>query len=203
MAISSEARLVLLRDQRGWTQAEIAKRIGMSSAAVSKHERGEVELGPKLIAKYAKAYGMAYEQLHGLLFPEVQAPVGATSAGTVTRAATANLTEGIERVEVGPDGHRRYRILGDSMEPAIPAGSVISTVVYQPDRDPDPIGRIVQVYVWDDDNERGGPVLGILHQHGDSLILTKANALKHPPVVVPREHVTRIELVTSIAPPGR
>lgn len=185
----------------------MADALGISPSTLSTKERGVswfsvIEM--RKAVEFLKNQGVRDAELRGLIDADSNdTPAGATAAGPATQAAATNLAEGIFRVEVGPDGRRRYRVTGDSMAPAIAPGSIISTEVYNPERDPSPVGKIVQVYVWDAENERGGPVLGILHEHADTIILTKANALNHPPVVVPREHVQRIERVVNIAPPGQ
>jgi transcriptional regulator with XRE-family HTH domain len=52
------ARLRALRDQRGWTQAQLAERAGCNSFTVAKTERGEQEPAWPLVLALARALGV-------------------------------------------------------------------------------------------------------------------------------------------------
>jgi transcriptional regulator with XRE-family HTH domain len=59
----------MLRDLKGWTQAELARRCGISATNISLLENGKVEIGKKRSEQLAKAFG-----LHPaiIMFPEYE-----------------------------------------------------------------------------------------------------------------------------------
>ncbi len=71
-------RLHLEREARGWSQADLAERSGVSKAMVSKIERGETSPTAALLARLAAAFGLTLAGL--LLRLELQ-------SGRVSRAA--------------------------------------------------------------------------------------------------------------------
>jgi transcriptional regulator with XRE-family HTH domain len=56
-----------LRTQRGLTQRDMAKQVGLSQAQISLHERGEDLPGPAVRPRYARALGMTLEELEDLI----------------------------------------------------------------------------------------------------------------------------------------
>lgn len=54
--------LRLLRERRGWTQTELAARLGIHQAGISARERGEVRLREREHDDLAKAFGMPRQQ---------------------------------------------------------------------------------------------------------------------------------------------
>jgi transcriptional regulator with XRE-family HTH domain len=78
------------------------------------------------------------------------------------------------------------RVKGDSMMPRLHDGDLV--LVDTQDKEPRP-NRIMAVYRRITPEERrqgkkGGSTFGYVHRVGDSLILTKANAGKYPPVIL-------------------
>ncbi len=60
-------RLELLRKKSGWSKTEVAKRIGLSSSTICKHEYGDREPDLDTICKYAELYDVSLEYLVGLM----------------------------------------------------------------------------------------------------------------------------------------
>jgi transcriptional regulator with XRE-family HTH domain len=60
----------MLRELKGWTQAELAKRCGISATNLSLLENDRVEIGKKRVEHIAKAFG-----IHPaiIMFPEYEA----------------------------------------------------------------------------------------------------------------------------------
>ena len=48
----------MLRELKGWTQAELANRCGISATNISLLENGRVEIGKKRVQQMAKAFGV-------------------------------------------------------------------------------------------------------------------------------------------------
>ena len=60
----------MLRELKGWTQAELAKRSGISASNLSLLENGRVEIGKRRVEQLAKAF-----DVHPaiIMFPEYEA----------------------------------------------------------------------------------------------------------------------------------
>lgn len=59
----------MLRELKGWTQAELAQRSGMSSTHISLLENGKVEVGKKWAEQLAKAFNVHPATI---MFPEYE-----------------------------------------------------------------------------------------------------------------------------------
>ncbi|NCP03426.1 MAG: transcriptional regulator [Nitrospirae bacterium CG_4_9_14_3_um_filter_53_35] len=59
----------MLRELKGWTQAELARRSGISATNISLLENGKVEIGKKRVEQIAKAF-----DVHPaiIMFPEYE-----------------------------------------------------------------------------------------------------------------------------------
>ena len=73
MDIRTADRLVALRRERGWSQEELAARLGVSRQAVSKWERAEASPDTDNLIALARLYGVSLDQLL------LHAPTGAES----------------------------------------------------------------------------------------------------------------------------
>jgi transcriptional regulator with XRE-family HTH domain len=56
-------RLRELRDRKGWSQAELARRAGLHNSVVNRAERGESSLTLATLDKLAKALGVSPRSL--------------------------------------------------------------------------------------------------------------------------------------------
>jgi transcriptional regulator with XRE-family HTH domain len=56
-------RLVSLRHERGWTQRELADKIGIDQPFMSKIEAGKHDPGMKLLGSIAQAFDMTLSEL--------------------------------------------------------------------------------------------------------------------------------------------
>jgi len=63
-------RLAALRRQRGWTQTELAEKLGITQTLVSEYERGNVRMHAALVAAFAKALRASADELLGLEKPK-------------------------------------------------------------------------------------------------------------------------------------
>jgi transcriptional regulator with XRE-family HTH domain len=68
-------RIAALREERGWTRAEVAKRVGISRSYVRSLEVGEREPRAEVIGRFAEAFGVRSDYLLGL----TDEPYGGTS----------------------------------------------------------------------------------------------------------------------------
>ena len=67
-------RISQLRKQRGLSQTELAKRIGLSQSVLSRHERGMLRLHGALVADLAKALQTTSDEILGLKEPKQDGP---------------------------------------------------------------------------------------------------------------------------------
>jgi len=81
-------RLRLARERRGWTQEELAERVGASPLSVGRWERGSVTPGPHYRRKLCELYTLSAEDL-GLLdaLPAAPSPSGAAPETTAPDGA--------------------------------------------------------------------------------------------------------------------
>ena len=56
-------RIALLRASRGWSQAELARRIGVSASAVGMYEQGRREPSLDLLVRLAREFGVTTDCL--------------------------------------------------------------------------------------------------------------------------------------------
>ena len=56
-------RVLELRKQRGWSQPDLAKKIGTSGAIVGRYERGEMTPSVKVANKLANAFGVTVDYM--------------------------------------------------------------------------------------------------------------------------------------------
>ena len=97
------ARLRRYRRERGWTQAQLAAKAGLSTHTVSRMERGSVRPLERTAAALAKALGVEAERLLGLdgqpvLFPLPEGP------RTARVSPDSTLSETPRRTWSGPEG---------------------------------------------------------------------------------------------------
>jgi transcriptional regulator with XRE-family HTH domain len=60
------ARVVKIRKERGVTQVELAKTLGVTQSMVSRIERGELRLNGEVIVKLSKLYEVSTDELLGV-----------------------------------------------------------------------------------------------------------------------------------------
>ena len=56
-------RITLLRAEKGWSQAELARRIGVSTSAVGMYEQGRREPSLGLLVRLAQEFGVTTDYL--------------------------------------------------------------------------------------------------------------------------------------------
>jgi len=65
MADITRQRIIELRKARGWSQAELSRRTGIHSSALSHLEHGHVKVWPGYLARIARAFGVSVDELRG------------------------------------------------------------------------------------------------------------------------------------------
>lgn len=115
MAEPSET-LCVLRAQADLTQAELAERAGVSRSTVQRHESGDSMLRPDDVMRYARAFGLTFDQLKqrfaaGEVTQVDDEPLPRTSAGDGARIVEPPVRDGAI-----------VEVWGDSMEPTLMHG---------------------------------------------------------------------------------
>src|SRR5271157_1031325 len=64
-------RLARLRKERGWTQVELAERVGIIQSLISDYERDRLRMNPDMIVRFAAALEVTTD---GLLQPDGSKP---------------------------------------------------------------------------------------------------------------------------------
>ena len=59
-------RIARLRKERGYTQQELAKKMGIVRVLVSDYEKGRIRPHPEMVARFALALGITADELIGL-----------------------------------------------------------------------------------------------------------------------------------------
>lgn len=89
-------RLARLRKERGFTQNELAGRIGLTQTLVSDYERGKLRLNAEMVVRFARALSTSADVLLGL---------GAETAPALPRSR--RLLRRLQRVEKLPESAQR------------------------------------------------------------------------------------------------
>jgi len=66
--------LAHLRKERGFTQSELAEKVGMIQALISDYERGKLRPYADVVARFAQALDVTTDELLGLQAPQKKAP---------------------------------------------------------------------------------------------------------------------------------
>jgi transcriptional regulator with XRE-family HTH domain len=66
-------RIARLRKERGYTQTELAERIGIIQALVSDYERDKLRLNAEMLIRFAQALAVASDEILGLKIPQSSA----------------------------------------------------------------------------------------------------------------------------------
>lgn len=91
-------RIALLRASNGWSQAELARRIGVSASAVGMYEQGRREPSLDLVIRLANEFGVTTDYLLIGDSPcsdsatKLQTPALAVQTETLIRLLTRSIT---------------------------------------------------------------------------------------------------------------
>ena len=183
-----------LRKRKNLTQEEVAERVGVTKATVSKWEKGDIEnMKRDKIAKLSEVFEISPLELLGMDIPKNAIPVGnivqIPVLGYITCGepilADENVTEYREVFNNDlPKGNLFFlQAKGDSMEPKIPDGSYVM-LRKQPDVES---GEIAAVIV-NGDNEATLKRVRKL----DNTILLEALHEKYAPYIINENNPARI-----------
>lgn len=183
-----------LRERKNLTQEEVAERVGVTKATVSKWEKGDIEnMKRDKIAKLSEVFGISPLELLGMDIPKNAIPIGDIVRIPVLGyiacgepiLADENVTEYREVfIKDLPKGNLFFlQAKGDSMEPKIPDGSYVM-LRKQPDVEN---GEIAAVIV-NGDNEA---TLKRVRKLDDTILLEALNE-KYAPYIINENNPARI-----------
>lgn len=183
-----------LRERKNLTQEEVAERVGVTKATVSKWEKGDIEnMKRDKIAKLSEVFEISPLELLGMDIPKNPIPVGdivrIPVLGYITCGepilADENVTEYREVFTNDlPKGNLFFlQAKGDSMEPKIPDGSYVM-LRKQPDVEN---GEIAAVVV----NKNTEATLKRVRKLDDTILLEALNE-KYAPYIVNENNPARI-----------
>lgn len=141
-------RIKAARDNRGWSQGDLAEAIGKSQTTISSWERGRTEPTRDDVQRVADEFRMPVSDLEGIGADAPRQPrflevplLSWVSAGQISDVGQIRDTKGkyAERILIGdlPDGdYFATDVRGDSMDRISPEGSRI--IVNARERDPRP-----------------------------------------------------------------
>ncbi|QGZ39074.1 transcriptional regulator with XRE-family HTH domain [Pseudoduganella flava] len=149
------ARLAALREQRGWSLDELAKRSGISRATLSRLERGETSPTAALLGKLCAAYGLPMSRLIAAVEEQ-----GAQLIKAAEQAVWTDPASGFTRRMVSPPAQG---MRAELIEGRLPAGAVI-------DYEAPPVSGLEQ-HIWMLDGLLEYTLDGTVHtlQTGDCL----------------------------------
>ena len=78
-------RLARLRKEKGFTQVELAERVGINQVLVSDYERDRLRLNAEMICRFAKALSVTSDVLLGLAGSRAMKPEGKISLKLIRR----------------------------------------------------------------------------------------------------------------------
>jgi transcriptional regulator with XRE-family HTH domain len=91
-------RLARLRKERGWTQVELAERLGIIQALISDYERGKLRLNADMVVRFANALEVTTDEL---LHPK-------ESKRPLRRKPSLRLQRRMEKIEKLPPHQQNY-----------------------------------------------------------------------------------------------
>ena len=91
-------RLSRLRKERGWTQVELAERVGITQRLVSDYERGRLRLNADIVVRLANALEVATDEL--------LQPKGSRSP--LRRKPSLRVQRRVEKIEKLPPHQQNY-----------------------------------------------------------------------------------------------
>lgn len=91
-------RLARLRKERGWTQVELAERVGITQRLVSDYERGRLRLNADIVVRFANALETSTDEL---LQPK-------ESRSPLRRKPSLRVQRRVEKIEKLPPHQQNY-----------------------------------------------------------------------------------------------
>ncbi len=208
-----------LREERGWTQAQLGEKVGLDGTNIARRERGDTQVKPAERQKFARAFGLSVTAFddawrvfrtgrtqggHGIpLINKV--PAGEVQDYEEYGVDSGQGYEYLDYGDIRDDQAFALEIVGDSMQPRLNEGDRVVFSYCDPYRDNGKLksGRIVFVRFVEgeaptirsdrDDlepiNAGGGCMVARFYSLDDGKVLLRKDNPDWPPVLVRREAI--------------
>lgn len=196
-----------LREERGWTQAELGKRVGLDGTNIARRERGQIRVKPVERPRFADAFGMSLidfdDQWRNW---QLERTRGAHGIPIINRAPAGMIVDyeehgvdtgqGFEYVDFGDITDPLafgVIVVGDSMESTLSDGDKVILSPIDPYRQSDLLanGKIVFVRFGVEFND-GGCTLARFYADEDGQIRLQKDNPDYRPILCGREDVQSV-----------
>jgi len=207
------AAIKRLREEHGWTQEELADKVGLDRTGIARRENGKIRVRGNERPKFAQAFGMTLiefdEQWRDWIVTRSR---GAPGIPVINRAPAGQV---IDYEEYGVDSGQGYEyldlgdindnlafavvVVGDSMEPALSEGDyiVLSPLdPYKPHNDRLKNGAIVFVRFTIEYRESGCTLARFFPGEDGQIRLQKDNP-HYPPIICAREDIQSMAIAVE------
>lgn len=199
----------LLREERGWTQIQLADKLGIAPTSVGRKERGEIPIKPPERNRIAKVFGMTIEEFdERWRASRVDRTQGGRGIPVINRAPAGQVLDyeeygidsgqGFEYIDWGDvtdDLAFAVIVVGESMEPRIHEGDYL---VFTPMTIPKPRaklehGDVVFIRFTQESDHEGCTLARWFIEEGGKIRLHKDNP-KYPPLFCTREDIRQLNV---------
>lgn len=200
-----------LREERGWTQAQLGDRVGINGTNIARRETGQTRVRANERFVFAKAFGMSVvefdEQWRQWTVPRTRgapgiAVINRAPAGAVIDYEEYGVDSGqgfeyVDRGDIQDDLAFAVIVVGDSMEPRLRDGDYVILSPcdpYKGDGKLEP-GKIVFVRFTEDAG--GGCTLARFYREHDGQIRLQKDNAAYAPIVCKREAIQSIAVAVE------
>ncbi len=221
------AAIKRLREEHGWTQAELGERVGLDGTNIARRERGSTKVKPAERQKFARAFGLSLNDFDnawrvfrtertqgGRGIPLInKVPAGEVQDYEEYGVDSGQGYEYLDYGDIRDDQAFALEIVGDSMQPRLNEGDRVVFSYCDPYRDDGKLkpGRIVFVRLAvgealtfqskKKDNEMtyqgGGCIVARFYPLDGGQILLRKDNPTWPPILVNREAIQNVAVATE------
>lgn len=187
-------KVIQLRKKRGWTQGDLAERVGVEQPTIQRWENGKREPSFDQLFALARALDVTPASL---IDPTIAAPLGPqlfvkgeVAAGVWREAVELPETEWqtfTGRADLSADAEHRFglRVVGDSMDLIYPHGTIVECVSVFGRVEVKP-GRRVVIIRENDEGECEATVKELVEQDGALWAVPRSTNFAHQPIRLDR-----------------
>jgi repressor LexA len=195
-------RIRALREERGWTQGELAVLLKFHHSTISDYERGKIEPPLRILERLAVLFNVTLSDLlelprniqpaneEAMIALPVYGPVQAGRPGFLAEVPEEG-TRLIDASRVRGGDYRFLRVAGDSMEPQIPDGALV-LMRLQPEVEHDEIAVVVV------NDEAEATVKRVRYSPDRRTIILQPDNHKHSSLFLPTRDVRIIGRVEEV-----
>ncbi|MBD3241602.1 MAG: helix-turn-helix domain-containing protein [Chitinivibrionales bacterium] len=200
-----------LREERGWTQAQLGERVGINGTNIARRETGQTRVRANERFAFAKAFGMTViefdEQWREWSVPRTR---GAPGIPVINRAPAGEVIdyeeygvdsgqgfEYVDRGDIQDDLAFAVIVVGESMEPRLKDGDYVILSPCDPYKGDGKLQPGNIVFVRFSEDAGGGCTLARFFVEDEGQIRLQKDNPAYAPVVCEREAVQRIAVAVE------